>query len=183
MPLKHQENLKFALMAAILPWAVFGLNLALPVELRSYGIRPRIVQGLWGIPLAPLLHLNLTHLMTNTSALFVLTLVSLSFSPRLTGIALLIITVMGGGLVWLLGQSGTVHIGASGVIFGLLGFLMFSGIFRKEWLALVLSIALFMLYGGALLSLFTVSPGISWIGHISGFGCGVVAAWWSRNKR
>ena len=183
MPSKKQVHLKYALIAAALPWAVFALNLSMPIELRNYGIRPRVASGLWGIPLAPLLHLNLTHLMANTSALFALMLVSLSFSLKLTRIALVVIIALGGGLVWLLGHAGTVHIGASGVIFGLLGFLMFVGVFRKEWLALILSLVIFFLYGGALLSLFMHKPGISWTGHFFGFISGVSAAWWTRKAR
>ena len=181
--MKKQDNLKYALIAAALPWAVFALNLAVPIELRNYGIRPRIVDGLWGIPFAPLLHLNITHLIANTSALFILMLVALSFSLKLTRLALVAIIALGGGLVWLWGQSGTVHIGASGVIFGLLGFLMFVGVFRKEWLALILSLVIFFLYGGALLSLFMHTPGISWAGHFFGFISGVNAAWWTRKAR
>lgn len=87
------------------------------------------------------------------------------------------------GLVWVFGRSNTVHIGASGIIFGLIGFLMFMGIFRREWMALVCSIVIFIFYGGALLSLLFYVPGISWTGHVFGFFTGVLAAWWTKAEK
>jgi membrane associated rhomboid family serine protease len=97
-------------------------------------------------------------------------------------IAILIITLLGGGLVWVFGTANTIHIGASGLIFGLIGFLLFSGIFRREWTALFVSLAIGFFYGGALLSLLSVVPGISWSGHFFGFLAGVMAAWWTKTK-
>ncbi|NNL75095.1 MAG: rhomboid family intramembrane serine protease, partial [Desulfobacterales bacterium] len=114
---------------------------------------------------------------------FVLLVVSLSFNRVLTVKALLIIVVVGGGLVWLFGSSNSIHIGASGIIFGLMGFLMFLGVFRREWTALGFSVAIFVLYGGAILSLLTYVPGISWGGHFFGFISGVSAAWWTKIEK
>lgn len=180
---KFSQNIHIALTAVAILWVVHFLNLLLPFDLRLYGLRPRHIDGLWGIAFAPFLHGSIRHLMANTVALFVLLAVSLSYSRKLTVFALLIISFVGGGLVWLLGASHTVHIGASGIIFGLIGFLMFVGIFRREWKALFISLAVFCLYGGALLSLLMYVPGISWTGHLFGFLSGVLAAWWTRAER
>ena len=179
---KSQKNLETALMAVAILWVVYFLNMALPFDLRSFGIRPRNLQGLWGIGVAPLLHGNLDHLIANSGALFVLLIVALSFSRKLTFSAIAIIILIGGSLVWLLGLGNTIHIGASGIIFGLIGFLMFIGVFRREWVALIVSIAVCLLYGGALLSLLQVRPGISWSSHCFGFLSGVMAAWWTKAK-
>jgi len=160
--------------------AVFVLNLFMPVDLRFYGLRPRQLEGLRGILFMPFLHGNLTHLIANSGTLLVLLAAALSFSRKLTFIALMVITFIGGGLVWLFGGPNTVHIGASGIIFGLIGFLMFIGIFRREWKALFFSIVIFLFYGGALLSLVTYMPGVSWTGHFFGFLSGILAAWWLR---
>ena len=81
------------------------------------------------------------------------------------------------------GTANTIHIGASGLIFGLIGFLLFSGIFRREWTALFVSLAIGFFYGGALLSLLSVVPGISWSGHFFGFLAGVMAAWWTKANK
>lgn len=181
--MKIRQNMQIALVAVAILWLVHLLNLVLSIDLRLYGLRPRRIDGLWGIALTPFLHGGFGHLIANTGALFVLLTVSLSFSRKLTVMALLIISLVGGLLVWLFGGSNTVHIGASGIIFGLIGFLMFMGVFRREWIALVLSMAIFFCYGGALLSLLIYVPGMSWTGHLSGFLTGVLVAWWTKTGR
>jgi membrane associated rhomboid family serine protease len=171
-----RQNIQIALVIVTMLWVVHVLNLVLPVDLRLYGVRPRSIDGLWGILATPFLHGGFGHLLANSGALAILLTVSLSFSRKLTMFAVLIIAVGGGGLVWLFGASNTVHIGASGIIFGLIGFLMFMGVFRREWKAMLFSLAVFFCYGGALFSFFSFEPGISWTGHFFGFGSGVLAA-------
>jgi len=171
------------LTAVTILWLVFFINLVLPIDLRLYGLRPRHLVGLAGILLTPFLHVDLRHLIANSGILFVLLTVSLSFSRKLTFRALWIIVLVGGGLVWLSGDQGTIHIGASGVIFGLIGFLMCLGLFRRDWKALAISLFIFLLYGGALQSLYIYVPGISWAGHLFGFVAGVLAAWWVKTAK
>jgi len=180
---KISQNIQIALVIVALLWLVYMVNLVLPLDLRLYGLRPRRIDSLWGIAFMPFLHSGFDHLIANTGALLVLLSVSLSFSRKLTFVALLMIMLVGGAFVWLLGKDNTVHIGASGIIFGLIGFLMFLGIFRGEWKALVLSMAVCFFYGGALFSLLYHTPGISWTGHFFGFLTGVLAAWWMRAEK
>ena len=181
--MKIRQNIQTALAAVAILWLMFFINLALPIDLRLYGLRPRHLDGLAGILLTPFLHVDLRHLTANSGVLFVLMTVSLSFSRKLTFRALWIIVLLGGGLVWLSGNEGTIHIGVSGVIFGLIGFLMCLGLFRRDWKALVISLAIFVLYGGALQMLFIYVPGVSWTGHLFGFLTGVLAAWWMRKAK
>jgi membrane associated rhomboid family serine protease len=181
--MKIRRNIQTALAAVVILWLVFFVNLAVPIDLRLYGLRPRHIDGLAGILLTPFLHVDLRHLIANSGILFVLLAVSLSFSRKLTFRAIWIIILVGGGLVWLSGKESTIHIGASGVIFGLIGFLMCLGLFRRDWKALVISLVIFLLYGGVLQSLFIYVPGISWTGHLFGFLAGVLAAWWTRAAR
>lgn len=178
--MKLNKNIQTSLAIIAFLWLVYFLNFFIPGDFRFYGIQPRNINHLWGIVCSPFLHGNLSHLIANSSALAVLLVVSLAFSRKLTFWAILIIGLVGGGSVWLFGGSNTVHIGASGVIFGLIGFLMFLGIFRHEWKALVFSIIVFLLYGGALFSLLLYIPGISWSAHFYGFFSGILAAWWLR---
>ncbi|MBW2141917.1 MAG: rhomboid family intramembrane serine protease [Deltaproteobacteria bacterium] len=126
------------------------------------------------------MHANIQHLIANSFAFFFLLFLSLSLDKKRTALALIIIIILGGGAVWLFASPHTIHIGASGIIFGLLGFLLFTGIFRREWKALVFSALVFLLYGGLLVTLLIHKPGISWSGHFFGFGAGVVAAWITR---
>ena len=122
--MKVRQNLQTALAAVTILWLVFFIDFASPMDLRLYGLRPRHLDSLAGIVFMPFLHADLRHLIANSGILFVLLAVSLSFSRKLTFGALWIIILVGGGLVWLSGKEGTIHIGASGVIFGLIGFLM-----------------------------------------------------------
>ena len=178
--MKIWQNLKTALAAVTTLWLVYFIDIFLPIDLRRYGLRPRQLDSLAGVVVMPFLHVDLRHLIANSGILVVLLTVSLSFSRKLTVGALWIIILVGGGLVWLTAKGGTIHIGASGVIFGLIGFLMCLGIFRRDWKALIVSLAIFLLYGGALQTLLIYVPGISWTGHLFGFISGVLAAWWTR---
>ncbi len=180
--MKISLNLQLAITAIAILWLVYFLDFILPTDLRMYGIMPRRMEGLWGIPAAPFLHGDIRHLMTNTGVLFILLAVSLSYNRALTILALVTIILFGGGMVWLLGREGTIHIGASGVIFGLIGFLMCLGLFRRDWKALIISISISIVYGGALYSLLIYIPGISWTGHMFGFIAGILAAWWTQSS-
>jgi membrane associated rhomboid family serine protease len=180
---KFSKNIHVAVLVVALLWAVFFLDVVIPWDLRAFGLQPRNIEGIAGIFFSPFLHGNIPHLAANSGALFILLLVSLSFSRWLTFWALFVIIVVGGALVWSFGQSRTVHIGASGIVFGLIGFLMFIGFFRKEPITLIVSIIIFLLYGGALFSLLVPTPGISWSGHFFGFFSGILAAWLTRNSR
>ena len=176
--MKIGQNIQFAVAAIAILWLVYFLNLILPIDLRIYGIMPRHLDGLWGIPAAPFLHVDFQHLSANSGALFVLLAVSLTYSRAQTLKAILVIILLGGAMVWLFAKAGTIHVGASGVIFGLIGYLMFLGLFRRNWQAVLMSVVVTLLYGGALYSLLIYVPGISWSGHLFGFLSGVVAAWW-----
>jgi membrane associated rhomboid family serine protease len=175
--MKFANNIKLTLFLVGALWILHFTSSYLPIGGFLQGIQPRRVDGVSGILTAPLIHGNLQHLIANSGALFVLLLVSLSYSRRFTLRALTVIILVGGSLVWLLATPGTVHIGASGVVFGLIGFLIFSGIFRKDWHALIISLLVGFLYGGALFSLLSYSPGVSWSSHFFGFISGIFAAW------
>ncbi len=176
-------NIQIAALIILLIWAVHFLNVVLPAELQYYGLRPRQTEGLWGIVFAPFLHGNIRHLTANSGVLFVLLIAALSFSRKQAVAALLVIIVVSGLAVWMVGKPNTVHIGASGVIFGLIGYLLFIGIFHRQWKALLFSVAVFLAYGGVLAGLFVYIPGVSWSGHFFGFLSGVLAAWVTRERR
>jgi membrane associated rhomboid family serine protease len=179
--MKISQNMRIALGTIAILWLVYFLNFFVTVDLRLYGLKPRDIDGLWGILAAPFLHVDIHHLIANSGVLFILLAVSLSYSRALTLKAVFTVVLLGGGMVWLVGKPGTLHIGASGVIFGLIGFLICLGIFRRNWKALIISIVISILYGGALYSLLIYVPGISWTGHLFGFISGVLAAWWTRS--
>ena len=176
-------NIQIAAFIIFLIWGIHFLNVVLPAELRYYGLRPRHPDGLWGILFAPLLHGNIQHLTANSGVLFLLLIAALSFSRKQAVAALFVIVIFSGLAVWMVGSPNSVHIGASGVIFGLIGYLLFIGVFHRRWKALLFSAAVFLVYGGVLAGLFVYVPGVSWSGHFFGFLSGVLAAWVTRGRR
>lgn len=145
-------------------------------SLDYFGIIPHQVIGLRGILFAPFLHGNFPHLIANTVPFLILGwLVMLQETSDffiVTGLTMLV-----GGLgVWLFAAPGSIHIGASILIFGYLGFLLLRGYFQRNIPSILLSILVFLLYGGTIWGVLPSRPGISWQGHLFGFLGGVLAA-------
>jgi membrane associated rhomboid family serine protease len=153
------------------------------VSTNTFGIRPRTFGGLPGIFLAPLLHGNLPHLMANTVPFLVLGfLVMLRGLGTFVGVTLLVM-VLGGFAVWLLAPGNSVHIGASGIIFGYIGYLLARGYFERNLGSIAVAVIVAVLYGGALWGVLPGRPGISWQGHLFGFLAGVASAGLMRPQR
>ncbi len=158
-------------------WILEIIDLVLPGRpLDAWGIRPRQLGSLLCIVTAPFLHAGFAHLIANTIPLVILGwLVMLESTADFWRVVWTAILVGGAG-TWLLGAPGTIHIGASGIVFGFIGFLLFRGLFEKSVLWIFVSIVVAVLYGGALWGFVAIAPGISWTGHVFGFIGGVVAA-------
>jgi membrane associated rhomboid family serine protease len=179
-----KKNLLTALWVTAIIWIVFLLNFIIFfAEFKNLGIKPRTVEGLIGIALSPFLHAGWGHLISNSIPLFILTFLILQFYKKLWIPVTIFSIILGGFCVWLIAKSGTNHIGASGVIFSYIGFLLFSGIFRKSPIPIIIGIIVLFLYGGALIrGIIPGQPGISVSGHFFGAIAGVVAAYIYRNK-
>jgi len=151
--------------------------------LDAYGILPRHLIGLRGILFAPFLHGSLPHLIANTIPFLTLGwLIMLRETSDFFVVTGVTMVVSGLG-VWLFGAPG-VHIGASGVIFGYLGFLLLRGYFERSAIAILLSLLVGFFYGGVIWGVLPLQRGISWEGHLFGFVGGVLAArLLSRRKR
>lgn len=165
-------------------WVVNAVDtLLFAGHLRSFGIVPRTGRGVRGIVFAPFLHAGLSHLIANTGGLFVFGGMTILRSERdfwfVTGIGAL---VSGVG-TWVFGHSG-VHIGASGVIFAYFGYLLFTGWFERRIGALLLSVAVFVIWWPTLFGLLPLQTGLSWEGHVFGLFGGALTAWLlARNRR
>lgn len=169
------RNLFISFLLAGVMWAIFIINQVFPMDFNTFGIIPRTTHGLWGIVCAPFLHANIHHIVSNSWPIIILTFVLLQFYDNLafrvwTGSA-----VLGGFLVWAFARS-AVHIGASGVIFSLLGFLMASGIFRGSLKSFIIGIIIFFLYGGCIWGVLPNQEGVSWESHLFGFIAGIFLA-------
>jgi membrane associated rhomboid family serine protease len=157
-------------------------------RLDDNGIRPLETDGLAGIIFAPLLHSNWDHLIANTvPALILGFLMTLAGMSRFI-FATAIVWIVGGFGTWLIGNVGTHcpyvgvrcesnHIGASGLIFGWLAFLIVFGFFTRKVWEIVVGVIVLLVYGSVLLGVLPGTPGVSWQGHLCGAVAGVVAAY------
>lgn len=145
--------------------------------LDAYGVEPRSVAGLDGVVLAPLLHGGLAHLASNSVPFVVLGLLVFLGGLRNFAVTTVLSVLVSGLGVWLVGAPNTVHIGASGLIFGYFGYLLLRGYFSRSAGAILLSLLLVVVYGGALLGLLPLQMGVSWTAHLFGFLGGVLSAY------
>ena len=158
-------------------WVVHAVNIVLGGALLTYGIVPRTVQGLSGILAAPFLHGSLSHLALNSLSLVILGSITM-IGRRRDFLTVSVVGALTSGLgAWAIGAPGTVHIGASGVIFAYLGFLVARGFFERSIPAILLSLLVTWFFGGMVWGVLpTVGAGISWEAHLFGFLGGIGAA-------
>lgn len=162
--------------AVALMWLMFIATWMTGGGLLSLGVVPRSLIGLRGIFFAPFLHGSLAHLLANMIPFALLGwLVMLRDSRHLIGVTAYAM-LASGGMAWLLGAPNSVHVGASGVIFGYLGFLILSGWYARSIGSIALSIVVTLLWGGLVFGVMPGQPGISWQAHLGGFIGGVLAA-------
>jgi len=164
-------------------WCVFIVGQVLSLHLESYGVTPRTAAGLVGIAAAPFLHANLAHLVANTVPLTVLLLL-LAGSRASSWQIVLLIVLLGGVLLWLFGRPAT-HVGASGLIYGLIAFLLLSGVWERRIVPLMISVIVGVLYGGALFSgiLPNSESNVSWEGHLFGAIAGAIVAYFLTKRQ
>jgi len=151
------------------------LRHTMQLTLDGFGVYPRTAQGLVGILFSPLLHGSVAHLLANALPLFLL-LVLLYADPRYRPGPTLTCIWIGSGLgTWLIGRPGSVHIGASSLIFGLVAFLIASGFVVRSWRAALVGVVVAILFGGIFYGVLPQQGPISWEGHLSGVIAGILA--------
>ena len=170
-----KAGIQLLLLFIALLWATHLANVMTDYSLNAYGIMPRTRAGLWGIPLSPLLHSDWSHLASNTLPLLALGgLVAFRGAWTLAPAALAII-LLGGLGVWIAGRP-AIHIGASGLVFGLFGYLVALGWYERSPVAIIVAIAVVAVYGGIIFGALPQDGFISWEAHLFGLMAGVVAA-------
>lgn len=153
------------------------------IHIDNLGIQPRTLWGLIGIPLSPFLHKDFLHLMANTLPFFILGYLVLLSGRETFFNASAIIVLVGGFGVWIFGSSAT-HIGASGLIYGFLGFILVRAYLDKKLIWIVIAVVTGLFYSGLLFGLFNVfKDGTSWAGHFYGLVAGALAAYALRNRK
>ncbi len=157
-------------------WVIEIVDVAVDNRLDQYGVQPRSDEGLLGILFAPLLHGGWDHLSANSGPLLVLGFLALA-AGLLRGLAATaVIWVVGGVGVWLVAGSNTNHIGASGLVFGFLVYVVVRGVVNRRFWEIALGVLVLFIYGGVLWGVLPGQPGISWQGHLFGAIGGAIAA-------
>lgn len=158
-----------------LMWAVFFIEITWLMDFSFLGIIPRTLYGLWGIFCSPMLHGSFWHLSSNTLPLLFLGTALYFFYDHIADQVFLNCYFLTGFLVWLFGRP-TIHIGASGLIYGLAFFLMFFGFFKKDFRSLFISAIVLFMYGGLFYGILPNQPGVSWESHLLGGVVGFIMA-------
>lgn len=151
------------------------------IKLRSGGVQPRTLTGLKGILFSPFLHGSMKHIISNSLPLLVLTVALFYFYRGLAFPVLIFGWLLTGLLTWLIGRGGSVHIGASGIVYLLVSFLFFKGIWSKNARLISVALIVVFLYGSLIWGIFPNEPNISWEGHLSGFLSGIALAFYYKN--
>lgn len=156
-------------------WIVYLVTYLLDIYPFKLGILPRNFSGLIGIFTSPIIHGGFSHLISNTAPLVFLGLGIFYFYPKIAYKVFTIIYLGTGILVWIFGRE-VYHIGASGIIYGFVSFVFFSGIFRKDNRSIALALIVIFLYGGLIWGVLPVQEGVSWESHLFGAIVGIIPA-------
>ena len=171
------EAMNIAIAAVCLLFLAHLLNHLFAMRFLQFGIVPRTAQGLLGILFSPFLHGNTAHLLANCSALVALIFFLFANKKYRAEEALLWIWFLSGLGTWLIGRGApAVHVGASGVIYGLISYLFFAGFWMKGWRPVVVALLILLLYGGAIYGVIPGETRMSWEGHLSGALAGLAVA-------
>jgi len=157
-------------------WLVFAATMLTGGALFTFGIIPRTTLGLRGILFAPFLHGSVNHIVANSIPFVILGWLVMLRDARHFIPVTVAAMIASGMTAWLLGAPGSVHIGASGVVFGYLGFLMLSGWFARSLGSILISVAVTLVWGSVVIGVLPGNAGISWQAHLGGFLGGVFAA-------
>ena len=181
-PTEEHKQFKFTPMVIAIPlyfvlflWIVFWVEGNYNLYLTKYGLYPQRLEGLRGILFSPFIHSGVKHLFNNSIPLFIL-MTSLFYFYRKIAFKVLIYGVLLSGLLtWIIGRP-SYHIGASGIVYLLFSFILFSGMIRKYYRLIAVSLIVIFLYGGMIWYIFPIKEGVSWEGHLSGFLVGILFA-------
>jgi membrane associated rhomboid family serine protease len=171
-----------ALLLALLPVLAFVFIQNHNEFTFVFGLIPGDTHHLQGIVLMPLAHGDANHLWGNTLQLFLCLFLIFIHFRHLSKYILFFIWVGSGTLLWFMGKHGSLHIGSSGVIYGLFGFLISAGIMAGNRRLRLLSFMLLMYYGSMIWGVFPWQEKISWEGHLAGLTSGVITAFILRNS-
>lgn len=180
--MKQHPHFQFSTGVLIYPllfllaiWMVFWFEVRFGFDFSNYGVYPLTLLGLRGIVFSPFIHGSLIHIYHNTIPLFVLSMALFYFYRQIAWRVIIFGILMSGFLTWCIGRP-SYHIGASGLIYVLVSFTFFKGVFSKYYRLVALSLVVVFLYGSMVWYTFPIEEGISWEGHLSGLITGLLFA-------
>lgn len=162
-------------------WMLYFFEIKFGYNFNKYGVYPRQFKGLRGIFFTHFIHSNTSHLFNNSIPLFVLLLSIFMFYKEVALKVLAYGALLTGFLTWIIARE-SYHIGASGVVYLLFSFVFSSGILKKHFRLVALSLIVIFLYGSMIWYVLPIKDGMSWEGHLSGFVIGLVLAFLYKNK-
>ncbi len=181
---KQESNLaviKWPLLFLVIIWGIHLSQVFLGFSYYGWGVYPRHVQGMLGILTSPLIHGDFGHLINNSIPFLVCAIFMLLFYRRIAVKSFFLIYILTGILVWLFARP-SFHIGASGVVYGMVAFLFWNGIFRKSVRSIAISLVVFFLYSGMIIGVFPIREGVSWESHLLGAIVGVFVSYLFREE-
>ena len=186
--MKDEHHLQFSKSVFLIPtiyivsiWVIYWIEINFGFNFNKFGVFPRDLVGFRGVFLTHFIHSDVSHLFNNSIPLFVL-LVSLFYFYK--DVAFKVLLVGGfftGFLTWIIARE-SFHIGASGIVYLLFSFVFFSGIIKKHYRLVALSLIIIFLYGSMIWYVLPIKDGMSWEGHLSGFLTGFIFAIIKRKK-
>ena len=163
----------YPILFVLLIWIVFWAELRFGLDLKIYGIYPRQFGGLIGVFTSVFIHGSFSHLCNNSIPLFILSVCLFYFYKPVAWKVIFFGVIISGIITWILGKP-AYHIGAIGLIYVLMSFLLFKGLISKHYRLIALSFTVIFLYGGMIWYIFPVKAKMSWEGHFSGFVVGIL---------
>ena len=184
---KFVKSIVFPSLLVLLLWVihiiqVISVNILNQGDFGGLGIRPQTISGLKGILFAPLIHADFQHLISNSIPMLVLTTIIMFFYRKVAYRSLIMIYILTGIAVWLFARQQVYHIGASGVVYGLVAFVFWSGVFRRSLQSIVLALIVTFLYSGYFMGILPNQEGISWESHLMGGLVGIFTSYWYRKE-
>ena len=167
--------LGYPILFVLIIWTVFWFEVRFGYVFNSFGVYPRTLTGLRGIIFSPFIHSDIEHLYHNTIPLFVLSAALFYFYREISWKVIFYGILLSGFLTWCIGRPAN-HIGVSGLIYVLMSFTLFKGVFTKHFRLIALSLLIVFLYGSMIWYVFPIKENISWEGHLSGLIVGLFFA-------
>lgn len=171
------RRLSFPIGFVLLIWVIHAIQFFTGLDLRKLGVYPRATEGLQGILTSPLIHGSWEHLFYNSISFLILGAIVFWFYPRIALRSFILLYLLSGLGVWIFAQPGSYHIGASGLVYGMVSLVFWSGVFRRNIKSVVLALIILVLYAGYFGGIVPGKEGISWESHLLGAVAGIGLAW------